>query len=148
MRAQQAKQLTPREHELFVEGVEMFCKENSDESVWQQIANHVKTRDSGEVKAHAMYYLMSLQSRNPDIAVTATTWPQWTQQENEIFEAALANFDDGDPQRWHKIAELLPNKSPTDVQRWYERLLADILEIERGSRRGTNQAVPTPSNSS
>ena len=63
---------TPHEHALFVEGVEAFCNNVNNgapvgEAAWRHIALHVRTRTPEEVKAHAQYYLMSLQSRNPEI---------------------------------------------------------------------------------
>ena len=62
---------SPHEHALFVEGVEVFCNNNNGsaagESAWRHIAAHVRTRTPEEIKAHAQYYLMSLQSRNPEI---------------------------------------------------------------------------------
>ncbi|KAJ8598957.1 hypothetical protein CTAYLR_010127 [Chrysophaeum taylorii] len=130
-----SSRFSPHEHELFVEGIELYCKMNGGEAVWRDIASHVRTRTPEEVKAHAQYYLMSLQSRNPDVMSMAGTWtPAWSAAENDVFENALANFDEGDADRWHKIAALLPGKSPADVQQWYERLLGDMLEIERGAR--------------
>lgn len=66
---------TPHEHALFVEGVEVFCNNNNGtavgEGAWRHIAAHVRTRSPEEVKAHAQYYLMSLQSRNPEITRAA-----------------------------------------------------------------------------
>ena len=68
------------------------------------------------------------------LASTAGTWtPAWSPAENKAFENALAQYDEGDADRWTKIAALLPAKSPADVQQWYERLLGDLLEIERGA---------------
>lgn len=163
---------SPHEHALFVEGVEVFCNNNNGstagESAWRHIAAHVRTRTPEEIKAHAQYYLMSLQSRNPEItrgrrvpalrpklraapfrasgprsraradrrlASTAGTWtPAWSTAENAAFENALATYEEGDADRWTKIAALLPAKSAADVQQWYERLLGDLLEIERGAR--------------
>lgn len=121
---------------MFVEGVELYARLNGDKNVWAEIANHVRTRTPEEVKAHSQYYLMSLQSRNPDVVVSSTAgvWMSaWSPQENEIFEKALAQFEEGDPDRWLRIAELLPNKSASEVQQWYELLLGDMLEIERGA---------------
>lgn len=80
-----------REHELFVEGVDMYCSFQSDAGAWSQIARHVRSRTPAEIKAHAMYYLMSLQSRNPDLG---PPW-SWTHAENQIFENGLAQTDEG-----------------------------------------------------
>lgn len=134
-----AAPFTPHEHALFVEGVEVFCNQSGapvGDAAWRHIAAHVRTRTPDEIKAHAQYYLMSLQSRNPEItlASTAGTWtPAWSPAENKAFENALATYEEGDADRWTKIAALLPAKSAADVQQWYERLLGDLLEIERGA---------------
>ena len=73
-------------------------------------------------------------SRPPRLASTAGTWtPAWSPAENKAFENALATYEEGDADRWTKIAALLPAKSAADVQQWYERLLGDLLEIERGA---------------
>ena len=65
-----AAPFTPHEHALFVEGVEVFCNQSGapvGDAAWRHIAAHVRTRTPDEIKAHAQYYLMSLQSRNPEI---------------------------------------------------------------------------------
>lgn len=119
------------EHERFVEGLELA----KSEDVWCEIGRHVG-RTAEEVKAHAQYYLMSLQTRNADVTLSAMAgnWVKaWSPSENEIFENALASFDEGDD-RWEKIATLLPGKSAADVRLWYERLLGDMLDIERGAK--------------
>mmetsp|Transcript_13578 Transcript_13578/g.40455 ORF Transcript_13578/g.40455 Transcript_13578/m.40455 type:complete len:155 (-) Transcript_13578:36-500(-) len=131
--------LSPHEHALFVEAVEQHCnaaEAATGEACWARIAAHVRTRTADEVKAHAQYYLMSLQSRNPEITAAATAGasaPAWSPAENAAFEAALAQIPEDDPDRWDKIAAGLPAKSPADVRQWYERLLGDLLEIERGA---------------
>ena len=56
---------------------------------------NIKITTYAQVKAHAQYYLMSLQSRNPEIAHAsfAGSWiPQWTPAENAVFEAGLATL--------------------------------------------------------
>ena len=116
-----------QEHHSFVEGVELYA---ASENAWSAIAAHVRTRTTAEIKAHASYYLMSLQSRNPDMQMTQANW---SPEENALFETALAQTDEGDPHRWHKIAKILPSKTPLDIQHWYARLLGDLLDIERGA---------------
>ncbi|KAJ0985835.1 hypothetical protein J5N97_004191 [Dioscorea zingiberensis] len=58
--------------------------------------------------------------------------PQWTPEENKLFEVALVRFPDGMPDRWHAIASQLPGKSPQDVLDHYRRLLVDVAAIEAG----------------
>lgn len=124
-----------QEHELFVEGIELFAQMHGGEQVWRDIASHVRSRTAEEIKAHAQYYLMSLQSRNPEVVLRAFAGQVWTAAENAVFEEALARFEEGDPNRWNKVASLLPGKTAADVEEWYERLLGDLLEIERGATR-------------
>ena len=96
-------------------------------------ASHVQNRSADELKAHAQYYLMSLQSRSPELA-RAPSPVIWTSEENAYFEAQLAVVDEGSPERFAAIAAGLPDKSEDDVRAWYEKLLGDLLEIERGAR--------------
>ena len=76
-----------REHELFVEGVEMYCRSSSS-TTWDEIAGHVRTRSPDEIKAHAMYYVMSLQSRNPDVMPVDV---KWSPRENAVFESSFVS---------------------------------------------------------
>ena len=128
---------SPQEHARFVEGVEQYCRAHAGEvggdACWAAIASHVQNRSADELKAHAQYYLMSLQSRSPELA-RAPTPVIWTAEENAYFEAQLAVVDEGSPQRFATIAAGLPDKSEDDVRAWYEKLLGDLLEIERGAR--------------
>lgn len=82
---------TPHEHALFVEGVEVFCNNNGTavgESAWRHIAAHVRTRSPEEIKAHAQYYLMSLQSRNPEITCVSRV-PEKSREESLASEVPL-----------------------------------------------------------
>ncbi|KAM0938102.1 putative transcription factor MYB/SANT family [Dioscorea sansibarensis] len=58
--------------------------------------------------------------------------PQWTPEENKLFELALVRFPVGMPNRWQAIASLLPGKSPQDVLDHYRKLLIDVAAIEAG----------------
>jgi SHAQKYF class myb-like DNA-binding protein len=58
--------------------------------------------------------------------------PMWSRQEDKIFEKALVEFPEGIDDRWRRIAEFLPGKSPDDVKEHYEALLYDIAEIDSG----------------
>ncbi|KAK3017258.1 hypothetical protein RJ639_044266 [Escallonia herrerae] len=57
---------------------------------------------------------------------------EWTREENKSFERALAIFDVEDPNRWIKVAAMIPGKSVFDVMKQYEVLEADISDIEAG----------------
>ncbi|XP_074287255.1 transcription factor DIVARICATA-like [Silene latifolia] len=61
----------------------------------------------------------------------------WTKEENKKFESALAIFDENTPDRWFKVASILPGKSVVDVMKQYEELIEDVSDIEAG-------LVPTP----
>lgn len=119
---------------MFVEGIELYGKVDGSEKVWNDVAMHVGTKSCEEVKGHAQYYLMSLQSRNPEIVSKATPHRiEWTESDNEIFEKCLAQFEEGDPDRFDRVACAIPGKTAGDVQEWYELLLGDMLDIERGA---------------
>lgn len=57
---------------------------------------------------------------------------QWTPEENKIFENALAVHDKDTPDRWHKVAEMIPGKTVGDVMRQYKELEDDVCNIEAG----------------
>ncbi|KAD3338508.1 hypothetical protein R6Q59_026726 [Mikania micrantha] len=56
----------------------------------------------------------------------------WTPVENKLFENALAKFDKDTPDRWQKVAEMVPGKTVADVQRQYKNLEDDVSSIEAG----------------
>lgn len=56
----------------------------------------------------------------------------WTEQENKLFENALAYIDENSPDRWEKVAEMIPGKSPVDVLSHYRDLEEDVNHIEAG----------------
>ncbi|CAK9173592.1 unnamed protein product [Ilex paraguariensis] len=57
---------------------------------------------------------------------------KWTKEENKKFESALAIFDKETPDRWIKVAAMIPGKSVFDVMNQYMELLADVSDIENG----------------
>ncbi|GAB2285776.1 hypothetical protein Dimus_020213 [Dionaea muscipula] len=57
---------------------------------------------------------------------------RWTQAENKIFESALALHDKDTPDRFHKVAEMLPGKTVGDVIKQYKELVDDVSNIEAG----------------
>lgn len=56
----------------------------------------------------------------------------WTREENKMFEEALALFDEKTPNRWSRIADMIPGKTEWDVRKQYEELLEDVTDIEAG----------------
>ncbi|RWV90326.1 hypothetical protein BHE74_00049612 [Ensete ventricosum] len=77
----------------------------------------------------------------------------WTEEQNKMFEDALAKYDKDTPDRWNKVARAVRGKTVEEVKRHYELLVEDIGRIEKGhmpygnhlstSRRGTLIALPT-----
>jgi hypothetical protein len=63
----------------------------------------------------------------------STTVAAWTQRQNKQFECALAVYDRDTPQRWHDVARYMGGaKSADEVRRHFERLVADVAQIESG----------------
>lgn len=57
---------------------------------------------------------------------------KWTHEENKLFENALAVYDKDTPDRWLKVAEMIPGKTVGDVVKQYKELVVDISNIEAG----------------
>lgn len=66
---------------------------------------------------------------------------EWTAEENKLFENALAYFDRDSPDRWEKVADMIPGKTVDDVINHYQDLEDDVTHIEAG-------LVPIPGYSS
>ncbi|KAI3450306.1 hypothetical protein Pfo_006971 [Paulownia fortunei] len=57
---------------------------------------------------------------------------RWSAAENKAFENALAVFDENMPNRWQKVAAMVPGKTVLDVIRRYKELEDDVNSIEAG----------------
>ncbi|KAK7382469.1 hypothetical protein VNO80_01322 [Phaseolus coccineus] len=57
---------------------------------------------------------------------------RWTRQENKLFESALVVYDKDTPDRWLKVASLIPSKTVNDVIKQYRELEEDVSVIESG----------------
>ncbi|KAK3026306.1 hypothetical protein RJ639_040994 [Escallonia herrerae] len=57
---------------------------------------------------------------------------RWTPAENKLFENALAKFDKETPDRWQKVAAMVPGKTVADVKQQYKELEDDVSSIEAG----------------
>ncbi|CAN6568916.1 hypothetical protein ACFX13_001481 [Malus domestica] len=57
---------------------------------------------------------------------------EWTKEENKMFESALAMFDEKSPDRFLRVAEMIPGKTVIDVIKQYQELEEDVCEIESG----------------
>lgn len=58
--------------------------------------------------------------------------PIWTRFENKLFENCLVEFSESSKDRWQRIAELIPGKTPEDIEKHYEQLVRDIADIHAG----------------
>ncbi|XP_021295546.1 transcription factor DIVARICATA-like isoform X1 [Herrania umbratica] len=56
----------------------------------------------------------------------------WTKEENKMFESALAIYGEDVPDRWLKVAEMIPGKTVSDVIKQYRELEEDVFKIEAG----------------
>lgn len=57
---------------------------------------------------------------------------KWTAAENKMFENALAIYDKETPDRWQRVAAMIPGKTVRDVMRQYKELEDDVSSIEAG----------------
>jgi len=57
---------------------------------------------------------------------------EWTREDNKKFESALAIYDNDTPDRWFKVAAMIPGKTVFDVIKQYRELEEDVSEIEAG----------------
>ncbi|KAL5748023.1 hypothetical protein ACOSQ2_025320 [Xanthoceras sorbifolium] len=76
---------------------------------------------------------------SPATYLSSTNWlheennsTKWTPAENKMFENALAVYDKETPDRWHKVAAMIPGKTVVDVIKQYKELEADVSNIEAG----------------
>lgn len=56
----------------------------------------------------------------------------WTREENKRFESALAIYGEDTPDRWLKVAAMIPGKTVFDVMKQYKELEDDVSDIEAG----------------
>jgi hypothetical protein len=56
----------------------------------------------------------------------------WTLQENDMFETALAGVDWDAPDRWERVASMLPGRTVADVVSHFDDLENDVCFIEAG----------------
>mmetsp|Transcript_10262 Transcript_10262/g.21643 ORF Transcript_10262/g.21643 Transcript_10262/m.21643 type:complete len:150 (-) Transcript_10262:53-502(-) len=134
------------EHARFLEGLQKFgAKSRLSGREWQQIATTVSTptsvRNVDEVKLHGYRYFAALQAVVPQQVVETVNEQlqastPWTLEEDLILDNGVAAFDEADPQRWAKIASLLPGKSEPDVEKRYQKLMMDVVRIELGEAGG------------
>lgn len=67
----------------------------------------------------------------------STRWPtqqpsEWTRYHDKLFERALLVVPEDLPDRWERIADQVPGKSPAEVREHYEALVHDVFEIDSG----------------
>ncbi|KAL5568925.1 hypothetical protein UlMin_025500 [Ulmus minor] len=69
---------------------------------------------------------------NSDWIFEVSQSTEWTREENKKFESALAIYDETTPNRWGKVAAMIPGKSVLDVIKQYKELEDDVSDIEAG----------------
>ncbi|XP_031101368.1 transcription factor DIVARICATA-like [Ipomoea triloba] len=74
---------------------------------------------------------------SPDSSyLSSSSWfhegTKWSPAENKAFEKALALYDKDTPDRWERVAEMVPGKTVGDVIRQYKELEDDVTSIEAG----------------
>ncbi|KAK6145287.1 hypothetical protein DH2020_022107 [Rehmannia glutinosa] len=87
-----------------------------------------------------MRWGMEILSPSPSSYFSNSSWlveesmstTKWTAAENKVFENALAVFDENTPDRWQKVAAMVPGKTVGDVIRQYKELEDDVTSIEAG----------------
>lgn len=79
-----------------------------------------------------MYQQTAYTGNHPHWMLPQSESSRWTEEENKRFESALALVDERRPDRWDKVAEMIPGKSVTDVINQYKELVADVSNIEAG----------------
>ncbi|KAL6129323.1 hypothetical protein ACLB2K_072674 [Fragaria x ananassa] len=57
---------------------------------------------------------------------------RWTRAEDKQFEQALVSFSEDLPDRWERIAKMVPGKTAEEVLEHYETLVHDVVEIDSG----------------
>ncbi|TVU28173.1 hypothetical protein EJB05_19682 [Eragrostis curvula] len=64
----------------------------------------------------------------------------WTNNQNKLFERALATYDRDTPERWQNVARAVGGgKSAEEMKRHYEELVKDVQDIEStGGRQGSH----------
>ena len=111
-----AQPWTEAEHKLFLASLEQFGN-NQTGNEWTQMAQYVGTRTPEDIKLHAHKYFLKLQaattSKHLEVdggragmgghAGTAAKI-QWTREEDEQFESALAAFDESLSDRWNHVS--------------------------------------------
>ncbi|KAF4346492.1 transcription factor DIVARICATA [Cannabis sativa] len=80
-----------------------------------------------------------METLHPTSFISTSSWlfqgsqsSEWTKEENKEFERALAIYDETTPNRWAKVAAMIPGKSVYDVIKQYKDLEDDVSDIEAG----------------
>ncbi|XP_027939351.1 transcription factor DIVARICATA-like isoform X1 [Vigna unguiculata] len=82
---------------------------------------------------------MELETLYPPCFMPDSNWfvqesqsTEWSREDNKKFESALAIYDKDTPDRWFKVAAMIPGKTVFDVIKQYRELEEDVSEIEAG----------------
>ncbi|XP_010541441.1 PREDICTED: transcription factor DIVARICATA-like [Tarenaya hassleriana] len=82
--------------------------------------------------------------RPEETAKNSSAGATWTAAENKAFENALAVYDEDSPDRWQKVAAMIPGKTVSDVIKQYTELEADVSNIEAGLVPVPGYIMPSP----
>lgn len=66
------------------------------------------------------------------VSLHSSSSGSWTKEENKMFERALAIYAEDSPDRWFKVASMIPGKTVFDVMKQYSKLEEDVFDIEAG----------------
>ncbi|XP_059628034.1 transcription factor DIVARICATA-like [Cornus florida] len=103
--------------------------------LWIEMSNYSKLRDI-DLRGEGFETLVDMESLSPssylNCLMQESKNTKWTKEENKSFERALAMFDKDTPERWLNVAAMIPGKSVFDVIWQYQKLEADVNDIEAG----------------
>lgn len=74
----------------------------------------------------------SYNPQNPQVSTNDPSQPQWSFDENKIFEHALAEVDHASPSLYRDISGRIPWKSVDEIQEHYHTLIQDLNSIHLG----------------
>ncbi|KAE8098583.1 hypothetical protein FH972_016636 [Carpinus fangiana] len=64
--------------------------------------------------------------------MTSMAETQWSRLDDKLFERDLVMVPEDYPERWLRVAECVPGKSPRELREHYEDLVRDVLDIDSG----------------
>ncbi|XP_061362873.1 transcription factor SRM1-like [Gastrolobium bilobum] len=145
-----------KENTAFEDALVIFPEDIPEPERWEKVAALVPRKSPAEVREHyrvLVHDLMEIEAGRVSLLVYSDDIPlysdacdggsyinadgvltHWTLEQNTAFEDALVIFPEDlpEPERWEKVAALVPGKSPAEVREHYRVLVHDLMEIEAG----------------